>query len=157
MVLLISTMKLPRLKSTPIKLGNRNEKLIQCIIICVFLYCRLTWIVVIIAFFSYGFYTIYGLITQWDENAHETTIKNFSADVSQIQFPTVTICPKGWPNDRWGFIRGYLNEYDLKNPKFQANINKQWKFYLDQYYDVFEKALRISGAKGDIIIQGMDI
>ena len=102
----------------------------------------------------YGIYIIQGLVTQWEENIDITTIKNYSADVRDIQFPTVTICPNGWPNDRYGFVRSYLNEYDLKIKENVEIILKEWKFYFDKYYDIYEKVLMNNVSKIDAMVKG---
>ena len=115
------------------------------------------WIFVLIAFFAYGLYTIQGMMQQWEENADITSIKNFSADVREIQFPTVTICPKGWPNDRFGFIRAFLNEYDLENEDFKEEIYQQWKFYLDKFYELYGKAVNDNVDVVDLIIRGKNL
>ena len=84
-------------------------------------------------------------------------IKNFSADVQDIQFPTVTICPKGWANDRWGFIKAYLNEYNLTNDIAVNYIANLWKFYVDKYYDVFQEALEHGIHKIDALVLGTNV
>ena len=107
-----------------------------------------------IAFTSYGLYTIQDIITQWEENVTITTIKNYSADVRDIQFPTVTICPNGWSMDRYGFVRAYLNEYDLTKEENLKSILQEWKFYLDEYYNIFQEVLEKNAFKIDLMVRG---
>ena len=109
---------------------------------------------VIVGFLIYGIYIIQGLVHQWEENVDITTIKNFSADVRDIQFPTVTICPKGWSVDRYGFIRAYLNEYDLTDADNLDEILKEWNFYLDRYYEIYEGVLKKNASKIITMVKG---
>ena len=99
------------------------------------------WIVIIFGFLSYGLISLEGLFRHWDEHVHITTINDFSADVKKIPFPTVTICPKGWPADRFGFIRAYYNEFDVKHPEYAETINEDWGFFTEAYFHYFREAL----------------
>ena len=103
---------------------------------------RVLWVAIIVGFLIYGMINLQGLFIQWEENVHITTIKEFSEDVTQIPFPTVTICPKGWPVDRWGFIRAYLNEFNTSNPNYNNVINKDWKFFTDKYFEYFRQGYK---------------
>ena len=103
---------------------------------------RTTWIIILIGLTSYGIFNIQGLIHQWEENAAITTINNFSADVNTVQFPTVTICPKNFPHDRWAIIKGYLNEMDNKDPEMMKEMFEEWKVVLEKYYEKYEEGLK---------------
>ena len=112
------------------------------------------WVTIIIGFLIYGIYIIQGLVYQWEENVDITTIKNYSADVRNIQFPTVTVCPKGWPNDRWGFVRANLNEIDMENYEAIDNLSQEWNFFMEKYYMLILNGLKNNYVKGDIFLKG---
>ena len=67
-----------------------------------------------------------------------------------MQFPTITICPKGWENDRWGFVRALLDEIEYPCNKDEDEKCRQlmetYNFFLsplqDYIYNVSEELAR---------------
>ena len=74
---------------------------------------RMVWFSVISVGFTWAAIYVTEAIVSWDEQETITTIKNFSTSIREIQFPTITVCPIGWDNDRWGFLRAFLDEIEF--------------------------------------------
>ena len=61
----------------------------------------------------------------WQEEPTITTVSTFSYPVTDMQFPTVTICPEEMDIDKWGFMRSLLNEIDYTcHDEDDCNNNK---------------------------------
>ena len=74
---------------------------------------RAMWFTIICVGFTWASVYVLESIVSWDDQETITTIQNFSKSIREIQFPTVTVCPIGWDNDRWGFLRSFLDEIEF--------------------------------------------
>ena len=67
----------------------------------------------------------------WQQNPTITTVSTFFYPVTEMQFPTVTICPEEMEPDKWGFMRSLMNEIDYscqneddcKDNKIRENVS----------------------------------
>ena len=51
-------------------------------------------------------------MNDWDWNPTITTIESTSVPITELQFPSITVCPdEKKPPDRWAFVEKYLNRY----------------------------------------------
>lgn len=122
------------------------------------------WLGLIISGFSCAFIIISDSIVSWDNQPTLTTIHNYTESVTAVQFPTITICPTGWENDRWGFVRALLDEIKYPcNKEEDDNCKKFMEAYefllspLNNYiYDVMEKLAQTKFEERDtnLIIKG---
>ena len=56
-------------------------------------------------------------VSQWAATPVITTINTIRAHVSEIQFPTVTVCPEvGTPPNNWGYVQTLLDQLPYNCP-----------------------------------------
>jgi hypothetical protein len=80
---------------------------------------RIFWILITFAMFFIASSLVENTFLNWRNNPTIIVPAGNNVPISQIQFPTVTICPDFTPN-RWGFLRNLLNLL-----KFQCNSDKE--------------------------------
>ena len=73
-------------------------------------------------FISFGLQINTSLI-EWDSNPTLTTLETIAAPISQVQFPTVTVCPDPYANpDNWAYPEILLNSLSFEcyenDPRF---------------------------------------
>ncbi len=112
---------------------------------------RCLWLAIILCFFTWAMLIVHEAITNYHEAPMITTIKNYSFNVRNIQFPTITICPKDWPNDRWAFVRGALDEADVNYPCKEeiedcGKAHDDFDFFFNGLVDAIQAVL-MNGAK----------
>ncbi len=112
---------------------------------------QLFWLALIIIFNVLALVIVINSIIDWENEPTITTIKNYSANVADVQFPTITVCPKDFPNDRWAFSRALLDEIDFPcDPEGDEDCEKileKFDFYLRKHYDHFTALLEANFAQ----------
>ena len=93
---------------------------------------------------------------QWTTTPVITTLDTISAHVSEIQFPTVTVCPYGGtlPNN-WGYIQTLLDQMPYNCPRNGNEDctealkikNKKFRFVFDGILQTVDKYLDNIGNK----------
>ena len=56
---------------------------------------RLVWFVIVVAFGVFSAYLSNGVLNAWQTSVVETTLKETELDVTQVDFPAITICSEG--------------------------------------------------------------
>ena len=106
---------------------------------------RCFWLTIIVISFIWASDQISDSIISWQKYPTIMTIQNYSKSVRDIQFPTITICPEGWDNDRWGFVKALLNEFEYPcNPdedKKCGNLMNEFDFFLNEMKGKFAAVL----------------
>ncbi len=118
---------------------------------------RLIWLLIIATFFTFAFIITNESFQSWEDEPTITTIKNYSASMTEIPFPTVTVCPQGWYRDRYGFLKGVLDQIDFPcstvNDQECAKLHKTFDMFFSGLYEAFYKALEENYHKAHQIIK----
>ena len=81
-------------------------------------------------------------VSQWMESPVITTLNTISAHVSDIQFPTVTVCPEqGTIPNGWGYIQTLLDQIDYNCPMFKNQNCTNAVNLKEQTFDFFFKSI----------------
>lgn len=76
---------------------------------------RVFWVTITLIMFIFAGTLISQSFVNWREQATQLREKVADTHVSEVQFPTVTICADFTP-DRWGFVRAIFDMIRYNNP-----------------------------------------
>ena len=98
---------------------------------------QILWIIFIIGGFGYSTYRIYNSYEYWESHPVETTIDQVGVPVTELPFPTITVCDTNalqMPRkNRWMLVETLLNSLELLNPKEQVEKMNPGK-YVERYF-----------------------
>ena len=81
------------------------------------------WISVIVLGFISACFIVNDSFVAWRRNPVVTSVDAHFLSVLNVQFPTVTVCPVNFDDDRLGFIRAKLNEFEFRCNKSDEEFN----------------------------------
>ncbi len=68
-------------------------------------------------------------VEDWQENPIITTLDSIAAPISDVQFPTVTVCREQFsPPDNWAYVEKVLNAFAFECYKDAHDYNNEQKF-----------------------------